>query len=524
MARRLEIELTSDRGDGSWTWRAAGAKQPKGVLDGALLPAGSKPGDVLRVEADSDIDGVTVIAVLAPQEKHRNAAERLEVIGRPQRDEQLVTTTLAPKGRGDRRDRPPRRDRSERGDGPERGDRPPRRNAPGRDAEARDARGRDGDRGGREGRSDRRPPRPRPEEPAKPKPRRLRPARTHRTAVLADLPPEQRPIAEQVLQGDIPAVRQAIDKENEGRAARGEPSINGAELLAIAERLRPRLRTAEWRDRAEAALADVDELDLRDLRSVVVAADSAARDDETRALAAGLREALTRRVDEEHAAWLAELTAALEGGRTVRALRLSSRPPKAGTIFPPDLSARLAGAASAALTSDAPGERWAIVLDAVAHSPVRTAVTPQSLPATPSEELLVTVRKLAGRIPEIAAQLGVEPTEERRSRGPRRPARGARRPAPSAPAKDVEQVEGVAQDDVATQPGAAGVPGRDGEAAAGVERAAPVVVGVADEHHVSGADAEPVENRAEALGPEAEAVGEQGDVGLPAEAGELGSS
>ena len=35
MSRRLEVELTSKRADGSYTWRAAGAKQPKGELDGA---------------------------------------------------------------------------------------------------------------------------------------------------------------------------------------------------------------------------------------------------------------------------------------------------------------------------------------------------------------------------------------------------------------------------------------------------------------------------------------------------------
>ena len=49
VARRLEIELTSDRADGKWTWRAAGAKQPKGILDGALLPEGVGVGDVVRL-------------------------------------------------------------------------------------------------------------------------------------------------------------------------------------------------------------------------------------------------------------------------------------------------------------------------------------------------------------------------------------------------------------------------------------------------------------------------------------------
>ena len=47
MSRRIDIELTSDRGDGTWTWRAAGAKQPKGALDGTLLPSGAEVGQSL---------------------------------------------------------------------------------------------------------------------------------------------------------------------------------------------------------------------------------------------------------------------------------------------------------------------------------------------------------------------------------------------------------------------------------------------------------------------------------------------
>ena len=55
MARRLDIELTSDRGDGQWTWRAAGAKQPKGTLDGSLVPSGVGVGDVVISAASADI-------------------------------------------------------------------------------------------------------------------------------------------------------------------------------------------------------------------------------------------------------------------------------------------------------------------------------------------------------------------------------------------------------------------------------------------------------------------------------------
>src|SRR5690606_9193061 len=142
-------------------------------------------------------------------------------------------------------------------------------------------------------------------------------------------------------------------------------------LVAIAEKLLPGLRAADWRDRAEAAVADLDELDLRDLRSVVVAADQAAKDDEARALAAQLREGLTQRVDQEQQKWLDELAETLAEGRVVRALRLSSRPPKAGHPLPVDLASRLTEAASGALTADTLPDRWATVLDALSYSPVR---------------------------------------------------------------------------------------------------------------------------------------------------------
>src|ERR687885_1681878 len=77
---RIDIELTSSRPDGSWTWRAAGARQPKGVLDGSLLHAGAKPGEVVRADVEVDVDGMTVTAVLPPKTKRPDAG-RLELVG-----------------------------------------------------------------------------------------------------------------------------------------------------------------------------------------------------------------------------------------------------------------------------------------------------------------------------------------------------------------------------------------------------------------------------------------------------------
>ena len=440
MSRRIEIELTSARDDGSWTWRAAGAKQPKGELAGVLLYEGAKVGDVVRAEAEFLLDGIEILSVLPPKGAKPRPDNVIEVIG-SRRSEPGVTTTLVEKrgrggrdrgDRGDRGDRPPRGDRPDRGprgERPDRGPRPDRgerRDRPARDRA--DARPR---REGGEQRPRREPP------PAKPKPKRLKARRIHRDAVVAALPEEQKPIAEQLLRGGIPGVRQAVERQNEAARAEGRPEIKADALVGLAEQLLPRLKTAEWRDRAEAALAGIEEIDLRDIRSVVVAADGAARDEETRALAGQLREGLAARVEQEHRDWLADIATNLQEGRTVRALRLSSRPPKAGAPLPPDLAERLVLATSEALAADVTAERWATVLDAVSYSPIRSSVVPAGIPEQPGDELLATVRKLADRVPAIAALFGIEspaPASRQRRRG--RP--GAAPGAPPLAAAETE--------------------------------------------------------------------------------------
>jgi hypothetical protein len=431
MSRRIDIELTSSREDGSWTWRAAGAREPKGTLEGAILPSGAAVGQVLRAEVEGFLDGLSVVAVLPPRAP-RAEPQRLEI--KPSNtDTPLVTSTLAPRRsgeRGRRNDRGRDRDRREGRDGRESG--------PGRRER----------RGGRD-RQDARHERPsRPTPPPveeKPKPKRLRPGKAHRTALLESIPAEQRPIAEQLLAGGIPSVRQAIEKQNEQLKAESKPEVKPEALLRVAEELRPRAQAALWRDRAEAAAAVVDELDLRDLRSVVNAAGDAGRDDEARALAGQLREALANRVEKEHAAWLAELAETVQAGRVVRALRLSSRPPKAGAPIPGDIATQLAEATAASLTDETGPDRWATVLDALAYSPVRRRVIPQSLPAKLSPDLRTTIARLASRLPEIAHIFDIEadPAAERAARDQAR-RRGGRKGGdkPRGERKGGEQARG----------------------------------------------------------------------------------
>ena len=464
MSRRIEIELTSARPDGTWTWRAAGARVPKGVLAGSILSGEPKVGDVLRAEVETELEGTTVLNV-APIKTKAEKSGLLEILPSAKPFE-AITQQLAGRGggrgdrgdradRGDRRDRPPRRpdgDRPARPDGdrrPPRADgdrRPPRTDGPGGAGDRRPRR--DGDRPVRAGadaaggeRRDRRPRpsfTPPPELPQRPKPKRLKPGRKHRSAVLADLPESQRAVAERALQGGIPAVRQAVQEQNTRLKAEGKEEIPAAGLIQMAEQLLPKLRVAEWLDRAEAAKADIAELSLPDLRSVVASSEDpvVARDETTRALAAELKAALMAKQESETLLWLDDITAALGVGRVIRALKLSSQPPKAGVPFPAELATRLAEGATASLTADALPDRWSALLEAAAFSPVRAQIKPTAGPSQSSDELTATVKRVAPALPHIAALFGIEVTSGSSMPKPMRPGRPtapARKPLPPQP-------------------------------------------------------------------------------------------
>lgn len=441
MSRRIDIELTSTRPDGSWTWRAAGAREPKGVLDGTVLPSGAKAGDVLKVDAEFDIDGITILGVVQGRAK----VDKKELITLVNDDKPFepVTQQLArrsegrgdAKGRGDRRPKQPRRDGVERRPRTERPPQRPRFEAP-------------------------------PELPQRPRPKRLRPASANRKAVLEELPVDQRPIAELALHG-MQTVRQKLKEANAALAADGKPIMPEQSVLQMAENLLPRLRVADWLDRAQAALKDLAELDLKDLRSVVAAANDPLieRAEQCRDLVVQLRSGLTARAEEEYRHWLEDIDAALGVGRIVRALKLSGQPPKAGAIFPEDLKKRLSEATSASLVADALADRWIAILEAVAFAPIRTLVTVTSKPETLSPELIKTVQRIGSLVPQIAAALGVEASSSTHTPKPLRPTRPAvkgakklppRPPAPpSAPASvaSTEVVSAVAPTvETATEP------------------------------------------------------------------------
>ncbi len=445
MSTRIEIELTSAGAEGQWTWRAAGAREPRGTVDGSLLPAGVSVGDQLKAETEQDLDGIHIVSIVVAKDRAERDG-RLELLPSNERFEPVVEVR-ATRDRHDSGHGRPRRDRDDRGD---RGDRGPRGERRDRDRDRpRDSAGRSerpapterrgGPRREAEPGDDRRRQRPHftppPEIPQRPKPKRLRPGKQHLAEVLAALPEEQRPVAELALQG-LAAVRQRIREDNARLKAEDKPPMPEATVLKMAEDLLPRLRVAEWLDRADAAKRQLAHLDLRDLRSVVAASDDpvVVRDEATRELAAELKVALATKQDEELNLWRSDVETATEVGRVVRALKLSAVPPKAGVPFPHALGTKLAELTNASLTPDDPPDRWIAVLEAAAFSPVRALVAPAQVPAQVSDDLRATVTRLGPLLPQVAALFGIEVSAKAPMPKPLRlPPRKkeAARPAPS---------------------------------------------------------------------------------------------
>jgi hypothetical protein len=254
---------------------------------------------------------------------------------------------------------------------------------------------------------------------------------------MAALAPEQQPVAEQVLRGGIPAVRTAIHLERERAAAEGRAAPNSDALLAMAEAILPKLKAADWRDRAEAAAKAPTDITLRDLRAVVTGAD-VARDEESRVLAVTLRDALEQRVSALRTEWTNEIVHHLDEGRAVRALRLSGRPPEPSTKLPDELVTRLTETASQAMAPDAPPDRWVSLLEAVASSPVRRSVHPVGLPGKPSAELLRAAHQHSARIPALVPMLGISIPPP----PPRRPAPPTATSSPNASRRSASAPDG----------------------------------------------------------------------------------
>jgi hypothetical protein len=426
MSRRIDIEITSLSGDTA-TWRAAGAKLPKGVLSASLVPGGAVVGTVYRADVEQYMEGMEVLSVApaktaSPLDPRHERLERIPVAA----SGPDVVVTYAPKGRG------PRREGERRDAGPRTGARPPSKSRTARDRPTREPRAERPPRaprteGERPERAERpaRPSRPtRSDRPARPE-RKAHPAQapvttTYRNALLATLSPEQLPVAEQLLRGGMPAVRAAVAEQNKNASEQGRPTVDAGTIDRIAEELLGRTNLAMWRDRAAGAISAGRELRLRDLRAVVTSAKTVTLDEESRGQLKELQASLTTRLDTLRTQWTEKLEAALASANVPEALRLVARPPDMSTRVSADVASRVVAITSSALSAELDGAQWRTIVTLAAETSIRRNVKPQGIPD--DDESRAVALKNAGAIPELAKLLGMKvPPPPPPTRAPRRP-------------------------------------------------------------------------------------------------------
>ncbi|HEV3267858.1 MAG TPA: hypothetical protein VGZ68_05600 [Acidimicrobiales bacterium] len=434
MSRRIEIEITSLSGDLA-TWRAAGAKLPKGVLQASLVPGGPVIGNVYRADIEQYMEGIEVLSVMAPKTASpldpKN--EWLELIPEVKTGPDVVVT-YAPKGRGTRRDgdrsdstrrdgarregtkRPSTRREPREGAGAS-SERPPRtpradHSRAERTPGDRPSRGPRGDTTEGAPRSDRTTRAPRSDRSGRP----VRPERshgpqqpplttTHRNALLATLSPEQLPVAEQLLRGGMPAVRTAVEQQNKNASSQGRPTVDPATIDRIAEELLNKTNLALWKDRAGGAIGAGRELRLRDLRAVVTSAKTVSLDEEARAQLKELQVSLTARVEHLRAQWNEKLEAAINSKNVKEALGLVARPPDVSTRVSADAAGRVVALVSETLSAEQDPKLWNEIVELTADTSIRRNVKPLGIP-TDETSHAVAVHN-AGAIPELAKLLGM---------------------------------------------------------------------------------------------------------------------
>jgi len=434
MPRRIEIEITSLNGDLA-TWRAAGAKLPKGVVPASLVPGGPVVGHVYRADIEQYMEGIEILSVTLPKTASpldpKN--ERVELIPDAKRVPDVVVT-YAPKGRGPRRD-----DLADHGDRPARTPRREARRATARherksdedraetnaERSKRPARAERSSRGPRSGRPSRPTSADSSERPAKPvreprAPRGARPIKperprgpqppplttTYRNGLLATLSPEQLPVAEQLLRGGMPAVRSAVETQNTNAVAQGRTTVDPATIERIAEDLLGRTTLALWKDRAAGAIAAGREIRLRDLRAVVTSAKTVSLDDEARVQLKELQTALTARIEHARTQWTEKLEAAISSKNVKEALSLVARPPDISTRVSADAAGRVVTLVSEVLTAEQDPQLWNDIVELTADTSIRRNVKTAGIPSDESSRAVAMHN--AGAIPELAKLLGMK--------------------------------------------------------------------------------------------------------------------
>ncbi len=400
MAKYIDIEITARSDNESWNWRVVNAKQPRGMLSAHLLPAGAKVGDIFHAEMQSGLDGIDIVSVTIPElpDKNKSSKDDTLVIGsrsssfRKEREYKEYKDNTGEHDSATGRDQ---KDKTSTSDKRRSNQGSAKRNAPRRQPTT-------GNRDGHKGDSEKMGNMGRRHDPI----RRVLGTK-YRNTILAQLRPEQLPIAEELLRGGMPAVRKRIEEQNEDAKRNGAPPIASEPLIAMAEALLPGITLANWKDRASAARSVGSDVPLYELRSIVAATNNMELDEEASELASVLKAMLHERIEALRARWEEQMARKIDKGDVMEAIKLSSNPPDRSFKIPGELAVRLSEAAGNALSPDITEQEWMEIIEAVLQSPVRRNVKPLGLPANPTNELRAKLYKTAGLIPGISSLIGL---------------------------------------------------------------------------------------------------------------------
>ncbi|MCL4449162.1 MAG: hypothetical protein M1483_00635 [Actinobacteria bacterium] len=382
MPTKIEIELTSRKKDGSFTWRAAKARQPKGIVAAAMLEDNAKVGDLFVANAEVGLDGITLVGIVPFQGK-RPFKEQLEIIGKDE-DKPLKQPNPSDKGRDEVNDKTgikvgkSNRNKGNRKTTPK----PPnvRHNSSKRASSATTQRS------DRHTQAD------------------FIYKRTNQ--MLASLSLLEREIAKHLLSGGMPALRKAIEIHNVKPSSNIPPELPEEHLVAIAESLLPNLNMLRWIDRAEFVTNNPNQASLRDLKTLM-ASSSDLKDEYAVTLVPQILTLLKNKIEKVQIEWNENIENLIDQGDVLQAIIQASTPPEPRLRISATTAVKLSQAVGACMNPQTEVEQWNKLFKAALVSPVRRIIKPVGLPENAPRDLLNSAHMAAGQMPALAALLNI---------------------------------------------------------------------------------------------------------------------
>jgi hypothetical protein len=371
MAYRIDIEITSVKDENTFTWRKQGAKQPKGIVDKSLLGSSTKVGDIFKVEIEQSLDGIDIVAVIDSKKKAQGLNTPVIEIGIKKQSDAKVTLTKV-KGK----------------------------------TEKKAAHNKDFDRSHKNQEFKAEYKKRSNSNHEKKRSEFLRINWVKTDSFLETLSAQEKPIAELLIKGGMPSVRNAIKVQNEQAKANNLPEVAEAALLAIAEKLMPEVRKMQWLDRANSALEAGSKCPIRELKSLLASVDL--KDETIKTILSQLKGLLKEVVEQQIKNWKEDMTKASEAGDIKRSLELLSSPPDRTATLDSNILEVMVKAVNDKFRSDLDPDNWIELVESLANSTLRTKITIEKIPFDATEATLATAKKYSGFIPSLAPLLGLK--------------------------------------------------------------------------------------------------------------------